>query len=216
MCSLARISDLRVRFRHFPFCPMRIKPLIAECLGTFLLALLVRLSLTGAFPVPTPLLAGLTLGLLVYMIGPISGAHVNPAVTLALASIGKIKLFDALGYIMVQFLGAIAAFLLVPVMVAAPTLDASFSLATYAGEAMGAALFLFGIASIVIGKVPKELSGVVIGSSLLLGALVASVLSNGILNPAVALTLGSLSVPYIIAPIVGAIVGAWGYKLLVR
>ena len=70
---------------------MNLRHCFSELLGTFLLAFLVHLSIGAHFPVPTPIIAGLTLGLIVYMLGGISGAHVNPAVTIALASIGKIS-----------------------------------------------------------------------------------------------------------------------------
>ena len=57
------------------------KKYIAEFLGTFILVLVVALSLVRGFLVPTPILAGLTVMLFVYTIGHISGTHLNPAVT---------------------------------------------------------------------------------------------------------------------------------------
>ena len=81
----------------------------AELLGTFLLALMVRLSLGSNFPVPTPVVAGLTLGLIVYVLGPISGAHVNPAVTVGLAAIRKISWNDAGVYVAMQLVGGFLA-----------------------------------------------------------------------------------------------------------
>jgi len=59
----------------------------------------------AVFPVPTPIVAGLTLGLLVYTIGPISGCHINPAVTTGLFSIGKLEAPAAGGYIVAQVIG---------------------------------------------------------------------------------------------------------------
>ena len=196
---------------------MRVRPLIAELFGTFVLALLVRLSLGATMPLATPVLAALTLGFLVYAIGPVSGAHVNPAVTIGLWSIGKIKPVDAIGYIVSQCVGAFLALTIAPVLVSVmPALTTATTKLPAFGEAAGAALFVFGIASVVYGKAPASLSGVVVGTALLLGVLVASTVSLGILNPAVAFVLGSLSVPYIVGPIAGAIVGAWAYRLLSR
>ena len=86
---------------------MDTKALAAEFFGTFGLALGVLISVSNpAFPVPTPIIAGLTLGLFVYTIGPISGCHINPAVTIGLASIGQIEIPKAVTYIVAQFAGA--------------------------------------------------------------------------------------------------------------
>ena len=55
---------------------------LAELLGTFALTLAVGVSLAGKFPVPTPLVAALALGICVYTMSAISGTHINPAITL--------------------------------------------------------------------------------------------------------------------------------------
>ena len=52
---------------------------------------------------------GLSVLVMVYAIGPISGCHINPAITVAMLAAGKIKAKDALGYIVAQFLGGIWA-----------------------------------------------------------------------------------------------------------
>jgi glycerol uptake facilitator-like aquaporin len=62
--------------------------------------------------------------------------------------------------------------------------------------------------------VPAAASGLVIGGSLFLGIHFAAHTSNGVLNPAVALGIGSFSLAYIWGPIAGAIVGALLYRLL--
>ena len=85
---------------------------LAEYFGTLTLTLIVILSLAGIFPVATPVLAAITLGLFVYSVGHISGTHINPAVTIGLWSIKKIDASDALSYIMVQVFGAITALII--------------------------------------------------------------------------------------------------------
>ena len=58
--------------------------------------------------VATALAFGLVLLALVYAIGPISGCHVNPAVTLGFVAAGRMKISEALGFWVAQFAGAIA------------------------------------------------------------------------------------------------------------
>jgi len=189
---------------------MKPKALAAEMFGTFILALSVLISINSpGFPIPTPVIAGLTLGLLVYTIGPVSGCHLNPAVTSGLLSIGEIEPAAAGGYIVAQFVGAAAALglgaLLFPALVA---LDVGNSAHVGAAELIGATIFVFGIASVVIGRVPAAMAGVVIGGSLTLGISFAAHATNGVLNPAVALGIGSFSLAYVWGPIVGAVLGS--------
>ena len=56
----------------------------------------------------TALAFGLVLVALVYAIGPISGCHVNPAVTLGFIASGRMKLAEGVAYMVAQFAGAIA------------------------------------------------------------------------------------------------------------
>jgi len=188
----------------------------AELLGTFLLALLVRLSIGSNFPVSTPVVAGLTLGLLVYMFGSISGAHVNPAVTLGLAALRKISWNDAGIYIVMQLVGGLLAMIVGNALTGSPlSLVAGTAVNIGIAEAMGAAILVLGVSSVVYGKTPKDASGLTIGTALTLGALTASTISNGVVNPAVALGIGSLSLPYVAGPLLGGVVAAFGYRALI-
>lgn len=189
------------------------KKYIAEALGAGTLTLVVGLSLAGTFPVSTPVLAALTLGLFVYSLGHVSGTHINPAVTIGIWSIGKIGNKDALLYIVAQFLGALVALGLLREfnMVTPLTIDNSFLIGV--AEMLGAFFFTFGIASVVYGKVSNSLSGLMVGGSLLLGIAMSAVLgANGVLNPAVAFGISSFGVMYILGPIVGAVLGMQAYK----
>ena len=195
------------------------KKYFAEGLGTFTLALVVYLAASNVpgLPLPIPVLAALALGLCVYTIGPISGCHINPAVTLGAFSIKKISANEAVGYIVAQFVGAGLAlgvgswvFNMNPGISPGP-----FTWTAFLAEALGAFFFTFGIASVIYGKTPSVASGVVIGGSLFLGVLVASLAgSAGILNPAVAFTLHSFNWTYALAPIVGSVIGMKKYRYL--
>jgi glycerol uptake facilitator-like aquaporin len=96
-----------------------------------------------------------------------------------------------------------------------PLAGSIFDSKIFVAEALGAFFFNFGIAAVVYGKAKEQMSGLVVGGSLLLGVLVA-VLSgaSGILNPAVALALNSFTILYVLAPIVGAVIGFQVYRLL--
>ncbi len=192
------------------------KKYAAEFFGAFALAFAVLLSLAGQSPLPTPVVAALTLGLFVYTIGHISGAHMNPAVTVGLWSIGKIRLQEAIGYIVAQLGGgALAYFLAYNGLNMNLSLAGGLNAAVFFAEALGTMLFAFGIASVAYGRAPSALSGIVVGGSLLLGIMVAAGIgSNGILNPAVALALKSANIIYALGPVLGAIAGFQLFKLL--
>ena len=194
------------------------KKLVAEGFGTFVLTLAVLASLQSEVSIiATPIIAGLTLGLFVYTIGHSSGAHINPAVTAGLWSIGKIKTKDAISYVIAQLFGALVAFGLASTFFAGTTLTiAPESMMIFTAELIGMVVFTFGIAAVVFGKVADMASGLVIGGSLLLGILIAAHLgSAGILNPAVALGIGSLNLSYALGAIAGSMIGMNFYKRLV-
>lgn len=183
------------------------KAFLAELIGTFALTFLVGMSLNSAVPVVTPFVAALTLGVFVYTLGPVSGAQFNPAVTIALLAVKKMKVREAVSYIFMQFFGAVLAMVLVQYLsgVNYELIVNDNSFKTLIAEALGAFVLMFGISAVVYSKVEDNVSGLLIGGSLLVGVLAAAGVSNGVLNPAVALGVGSFSVVYLIAPILGAI-----------
>lgn len=193
------------------------KKLLAEALGTFALVFIVMNAVASGSNI-TPLLAGLTLGLMVYALGHVSGTHINPGVTIGAWSIGKISLREGASYIIAQFVGAsIAMFALHGFLPEASTLipaamNIENTTAVLFAEILGMFFFTFGIASVVYGKTPNNLSGVVVGLSLTLGVMFASVASAGILNPVVAMSLGAFNMMYILGPIIGSILGMQAYK----
>ncbi len=95
-----------------------IKQPLAELIGTFTLVFLgagagAMAATSGGGIVGVALTHGLALVVIVYAWGPISGAHVNPAVTFGLALTGKVDWATAIKYWIAQFVGgALAAYLL--------------------------------------------------------------------------------------------------------
>jgi len=82
---------------------MNTLPFLVEFLGTFLL--LISILATG-----NAFIIGATLALIVLLVGGISGAHVNPAVSLAMFIKSAITAAEFGGYVVSQLLGATAAF----------------------------------------------------------------------------------------------------------
>ncbi len=192
------------------------RPLLAEMVGTMVLTLVVISSLYNGI-LPTPVMASVTLGMMVYAIGWISGSHINPAVSFGLWWAGAINTRTLLKYVISQFAGAGVAYLLAVNLLnlewAAPT--ATHGMLTGVGEILGTAILGFGVGSVVMGKLSKEVSGLVIGTSLLIGIVVAGSTSAGVLNPAVAMALSAKSLTYMISPLIGAIAGMQLVKILV-
>jgi len=99
---------------------MKNRPLIAEAVGTALLVFFGAGTATLAFGfkttgssisagvVATALAFGLILLALVYAFGPVSGCHINPAVTIGFLVGRRITFAEAIGYWIAQFIGAIA------------------------------------------------------------------------------------------------------------
>jgi aquaporin Z len=81
---------------------MNVLALIAEFFGTFLL--LIAIFSTG-----NALIIGLTLALDIWLLGNVSGSHVNPAVTLAMVVKGSTSPMEFVMYTLVQLAGAVSA-----------------------------------------------------------------------------------------------------------
>lgn len=83
---------------------MRSSAYLAEYLGSFFFILVILMSAGNAFVI------GGTLALVVLLIGGVSGAHVNPAVSVAQYLQGSLRPSDLLAFVFVQLLGGASAF----------------------------------------------------------------------------------------------------------
>jgi aquaporin Z len=93
---------------------MKAKSLAAELIGTFALVLAILAAAllaepAGAGPLAVALAAGLAVAAMGYAVGPVSGGHFNPAVTLGLVAADRFDSADAVGYIAAQVAGALLA-----------------------------------------------------------------------------------------------------------
>lgn len=199
----------------------KLRLVLAEFLGTFMLALAVLVvgNLFGAGTAAwyVSLSAGVALVLIVTNLGYISGAHVNPAVTIGLWTLKKINTTNALVYIASQLLGGATALLFYNYATndsLAAVGASTFDWRVFWLEAAGAAVFGMGIVSAISQKLEGFYLAFTIGLSLTAGALVASLAAPGFLNPAVALGNNAWDRTMVIAPIIGMVVGMNVYMAL--
>jgi glycerol uptake facilitator-like aquaporin len=191
----------------------KIGMIVAEVIGTFILAV-VAISVASMFnrtaPLYVALAVGTTLAVLVGTIGRVSGAHVNPAITLGLWTLKKIPTPQALVYIMSQILGGALALAFVEystdmdiVQSGMTTIDSR----VFFAEMIGAAVFGFGVAAVVTQKLEGYQAAFTVGASLTAGILIASLSAPGYLNPAVALANNTWDRTVVVAPLLGSVVG---------
>ena len=96
------------------------KKYVAEFIGSFFLVFVIVLVANNGTGALAPLAMGGILTVMAYAARPVSGAHFNPAVSLALLLQGKLSRFDFPYYVVAQLLGAILAALLSAFCCAAP------------------------------------------------------------------------------------------------
>lgn len=157
--------------------PSIISIVIAEIVGTFILVMVALLTAQDI----VPLFVGLTFVVLVLAIGAISGSHVNPAVTFGLWSIRRLKTMLVPVYWAAQFIGAMAAVVLINAISAGGfTLDfskfTSLNWSILVVELVGTTVFLFGLAAATHkeNNLSNGARAVGVGLSLMVGLLVAT------------------------------------------
>ena len=98
------------------FKDMNWKPVGAEFMGTFFLVFFgvtSFISMSGEdMLLEGTITLGLTLFVLVHILGPVSGCHLNPAITIPVFMSGKMKQEDTIAYIIAQIMGATLGFIL--------------------------------------------------------------------------------------------------------
>ena len=175
------------------------KKYVAELIGTFVLVFFGcgTAMLSGVNLAATALAFGLTIVAMAYTVGPISGCHLNPAVSLGMFVNKRMSLVDMIGYWVAQVAGAIvAAFLLKMIFSAAPAMSTAAlgqnGIANLDGN-MGAAfgvevvltfIFVLVIVAVTGKKGNPALAGIVIGLTLTMVHLVGINLTGTSVNPA--------------------------------
>ena len=226
------------------------RKLLAEFLGTAVLVFFAVGVATLSFGfgadgasfaagvVATALAFGLTLMALAYALGPISGCHVNPAVTIGALVAGRLSLRAAVGYWIAQFLGGIVGALALWGVFSSPLYGRTTTgLGTdgwgaashihigaggaFATEAILTALFVFVILSVTNKSAHVATAAMVIGLTLTAVHLVGIPITGTSVNPAralgPALIVGGTAIRqvwlFIVAPLVGGVIAALVYRV---
>lgn len=196
----------------------KIAALVAEFLGTFVLASAVLSMVSRTqFPFFPAFVAGLVLMVVVLTLGAVSGAHINPAVTIALWTQKKVQTTEMLVYVAAQLLGGLAAWRVGEWLLDVTMKNAYVSTVDWrvvVAEGLGALVFAVGIAAALERGYDGAKQAVAIGFSLTLGILVASLGGAGIVNPAVAIGINTVGISYLVGPVVGAVLGMTLYNYL--
>lgn len=196
----------------------QIAMIMAEFLGTGVLTLVVLGVSKSTIGIPyfVSIAAGLVLVAMTIALGAISGAQFNPAITIGLWTVRKIKSLPAIVYIAAQLLGGGAAYLLFRYFIGQSWQNTGhFDSKVLVGEAVGAFIFSLAWAAAAYQRLETGKAATVVGLGLTLGIIVASSASGGLLNPAVALGVRSwVWGSYVLGPVLGAIIGFNLYGLL--
>ncbi|MCW2760901.1 MAG: Aquaporin [Marmoricola sp.] len=218
---------------------------VAEMVGTFMLVLTIAATAIGATladPVAgapygslaVPLAGGIVLAIVVASLGHVSGAHLNPAVTLGLAVNRKFPWRFVPAYVVAQFVGAVGAALVVWGFYGDQARTVAHLAATYpaAGVSAGTAFaveavvtFMLVLVVISVATDSRAQSGaaaMAIGAALAAAILISGPLTGAGVNPA--RSIGPMIVAgkftdwwvYLLAPILGGIVAATVYDRFLR
>ena len=215
---------------------MEIKKYVAEVIGTFVLvfmgcgAAIFLGADAGVGHFAVAMAFGLSIVAMAYVIGGISGCHINPAVSFAMLISKKISARDYFGYVIAQVVGAIAAAALLRVLLSMTGItDATLPgglgtnlvgdlgiLAALIIEVVLTFIFVFVILGVVSDSSKGNVAGIVIGLTLVFVHIVGIPLTGTSVNPARSIgpalfaggdALADLWV-FIVAPLVGAALAA--------
>ena len=203
--------------------------LAAEAIGTaFLLATVVGSGIMGETlaggnvaiallgnTIPT----GAILVVLILMLGPISGAHFNPAVTLSFLVQGKISASDAIAYVAVQIVAAILGAWAAHLMFEEPVLMISEKIRTGGGQWVAEIIATFGLVATILACVKHRAEAVPYAVGLYITAAYWFTASTSFANPAVTIArtltntfsgIRPADAPlFIVCQIIGALLATW-------
>jgi len=199
---------------------------VAEFIGTFFLVLTVGCTvIPAATGVIAPLAIGAALMVMVYAGGHISGAHFNPAVTLAVFIRGRCEAKDVIPYWVAQLVAAVAAALVAVFLVGKSGTPMEIKNVPVAFVAEF--LFTFALAYVVLNSATSKdtannsFYGLAIGMTVMVGAFSVGAISGGAFNPAVAIGVVLMKLVnladvwiHLVADLAGGLIAALTFKFL--
>ncbi len=207
------------------------KKYYAELLGTFALvfagtgAIVINEVSGGTVThVGVALTFGLVVLAMIYAVGDVSGAHLNPAVTLGFWAARRLPTRLVLPYLLSQITGALLASGLLRLLFPAnqllgTTLPAGSSFQSFVLEIILTAMLMFVILNVSTGAKEKGITaGIAVGAVIGLEALFAGPICGASMNPARSLAPALISGHlqnlwiYIVAPLIGAASGVWACR----
>lgn len=215
---------------------MNQKALIAEFIGTFTLIFIGVGAIAGDFLnggetglTGIALAHGLAIAVMISATAAISGGHLNPAVTIGLFFAKKIDAINAIGYVIAQCLGAVAAALLIKLCVPAVVLsEVGMGIPALAdGVTVGMGIIteiiltfflVFVVYGTAVDKRAPQVGGLFIGLTVTLDILMGGPITGAAMNPArhlgPALVAGQFSHIWLywLGPVIGGILAAVTYK----
>jgi aquaporin Z len=199
------------------------RKLAVEFIGTFFLVFTVGMAIATAGTL-APLAIGAVLMVMVFAGGHVSGAHYNPAVSLAVLLRGKMTPNECGAYVVTQSLAALVAAAVVAILGYTP--NSALAVAGAGKMLIAEFLFTFALAYVVLnvatakGTDGNSFYGLAIGFTLAAGAFAVGSVSGGAFNPAVAIgatVMGFFSWShiwiYLVANIAGGAAAAYAFRL---
>lgn len=196
--------------------------LLSEFLGTFMLVLTVSLNIQANSPAAAFSIAA-SLMCMIYALGDVSGAHFNPAVTIAILCHGQIDISTCGSYVVVQLFAGVAATSTSALLYGTKPSIALGKFSMYScacAEMAFTAVLCYVVLCVAVSKktVSETMFGLAIGACIIVGGNAVGAISGGYFNPAVSLGLGEpneiiIALLYIWFQITGGLLAALGHKI---
>ncbi len=223
--------------------------LLAETVGTAMLVLVGAGSVVATLTVDgqvgyaglgfISLAFAIVVAVVIYGFGPVSGAHINPAVTLSLALTRRFPWAEVIPYVLAQVVGAIVGALLIVAMFGTDSVDLGLGATTLAdgvpywqgivAEALGTFVLLYAVMALAVdSRAPLGWAGLMIGLAVAAAILLIAPVTGGSLNPArtfgpyLTVTMFGGSIPwsdlgvYLIGPVIGGVAAVLLYDFVAQ